>query len=92
MPGVEAMVEQEMLFNGGDERAADALVRENTDQGMSEITARMEAATTEQHKAALPQEYACPFSGTLIMRVIAMQTVSSPGARQVLGGLAGVHE
>ncbi len=52
MPGVEAMVEDEMMFNGGDERAAKALVRENTDQGMSEIAVRIEAATTEQHKAA----------------------------------------
>lgn len=52
MAGLEAMVEQEMVFNGGDERAAKALVSENTDQGMSEITARMEAAIQEQHKAA----------------------------------------
>ena len=46
------MVEQEMVFNGGDERAADALVRENTDQGAAVITARAKAAEQEQHKAA----------------------------------------
>lgn len=42
MQNEEAMIEQEMLFNGGDERAAKALVAENTDPGMAEITSRME--------------------------------------------------
>lgn len=52
MPGAEAMTEEEMLFNGGDERAAKALVLENTDAGMAEITARLNDAVREQSKAA----------------------------------------
>lgn len=52
MPGYEAMVEQERLANGGDQRAAEAIVRENTDDGMAEITARLAEAIQEQHKAA----------------------------------------
>lgn len=55
MPGAEAMTEQEMLFNGGDERAAKALVAENAESmSMAEITARLNEAVTAkgQSKAA----------------------------------------
>lgn len=53
MPGAEAMTEEEMLFNGGDERAAKALVRENSDQTkMAEITAKLDAAIHDRIRAA----------------------------------------
>lgn len=53
MPGAEAMAEEEMLFNGGDERAAKALVRENIEQTqMAEITAKLDAAIHARIKAA----------------------------------------
>lgn len=55
MPGMDAAVEAEMLWNGGDERAASALVRENNDMGMEEITARLHEAdhsAGNQDKAA----------------------------------------
>lgn len=52
MPGAEAAIEEEMVFNGGDERAAKAVVLENTDTGMAEITARVEEAIAGSIKAA----------------------------------------
>lgn len=52
MPGMEASVEAEMAFNGGDERVANAIVRENTDNGMAEIVAKLEAAVASVPRAA----------------------------------------
>ena len=49
----EAAVEREMIFNGGDERAAKAIVLENDSmRGLKEITARIEVAQKEHPDAA----------------------------------------
>lgn len=50
---MQALVEDEMVFNGGDERAAEALVLENGEHwGKDEIMVRLEAAVKDQSKAA----------------------------------------
>jgi hypothetical protein len=49
---MEAAVEAEMMFNGGDERAARALVQENTDNGAAEITDKLREAQGSQATAA----------------------------------------
>jgi hypothetical protein len=49
---MEAAVEAEMAFNGGDERAARALVQENTDNGAAEIKAKLKEAQGSQAAAA----------------------------------------
>jgi hypothetical protein len=49
---MEAAVEAEMVFNGGDERAARALVQENTDNGAAEITDKLREAQGSQATAA----------------------------------------
>ena len=52
MPGMDAAVEAEMVINGGDERAARALVEENTDNGAAVIMAKLQEATRPQVAAA----------------------------------------
>ena len=52
MPGAEAATEAEMLVNGGDERAAKALVEENSDTGWGKIVSRLEEAVSQKPKAA----------------------------------------
>jgi hypothetical protein len=47
-----AAVEAEMVFNGGDERAAAALVRESGINGTKAITDRAELAQIEADDAA----------------------------------------
>lgn len=53
MPGVEAAVEAEMVLTG-DERAAKAIVQENTDKRLSVILVRLQEArvAAEQFRAA----------------------------------------